>query len=179
MKNIPKQIILETAKRFLKTAEKTLPYYSELELFELMSYFEELQTNLSKEVKNSKIFLTKKCCIKKANEIKEEFHVLDTVLTLCALKTRDFGVVLEYDQENRIIHSENSDIVLWYKLWKDYVSEFTDVEYEHIAACKKESKIPFGLHPDKSLEQVRQEQRKKNSQKTKIINFDTRQAMYN
>lgn len=179
MNCIPKQIILETAKRFLKIAEKTLPYYSELELFELMSYFEELQTSLSKEEKNSKIFLAKQCCMQKANDIKEELHLLDTVLTLCALRTMDFGVVLEYDQENKIIHSENSDIVLWYKLWKDYVSEFTDIEYEHIAACKKEGKIPFGLHPDKSLEQARNEQRKKNSQRTKIINFDTRQAMYN
>lgn len=40
MSSIPKQIILESAKRFLKTAEKSLQYYNELDLFQLMSYFE-------------------------------------------------------------------------------------------------------------------------------------------
>lgn len=179
MSSIPKQIILESAKRFLKTAEKSLQYYNELDLFQLMSYFEELQTILEKETKNSKVFLAKKCCQQKANEIIEDLSVLNEVLKLCALKTTDFGVVLEYDQNNKIIHSENSDICLWYKLWKDYVSEFTEIEYEHIASCKKEGKIPFGLHPDKTLEQVKKEQKIRNAQKTKIYNFDTRQVMYN
>lgn len=177
MNSIPKQAILETAKRFLTTAEKTLPYYSELDLFQLMSYFEALQTSLLNEVKNSKVFLAKKCCSNKAKEMNEELNTLNTVLKLCALKTKDFGVIIEYDKNNKIIHSEDSDIYLWYKLWKEYVSEFTDVEYEHIAACKKEGKTPFGLHPDRSLEQLREERKGKNSQKAKIYNLDTRQVI--